>query len=268
MSPDRFFSFVVPVNSESVYQNNFLSSPLFQYTKEYEIVPLYNAPSAAIGYNSVFSKVHNEIVIFCHQDMFFPSDWLKKLNISLDFLEKEDPSWGVLGCYGMTEMGVKTGYIFCNVNKSLGHEFTQPRQVQTLDEIVLIIRADTILRFDPHLPGFHFYGSDICLAARKENRNSYAISAFCFHNSNQLIIFPKEFISGYKYVRKRWERYLPVFATCITIEKSPIPFYFSHYKSIIRCYLQNGWKRKIERVSNPRKYFEQIHNELRFSKSN
>ena len=39
-----------------------------------------------------------------------------------------------------------------------------PARAATLDELLLVIRRDSPLRFDPSL-GFHMYGADICLQA-------------------------------------------------------------------------------------------------------
>jgi hypothetical protein len=45
---------------------------------------------------------------------------------------------------------------------------------------------------DP-LPHYHLYGTDICMAAREKGMMSYAIPAFCIHNTNQLLALPEEF---------------------------------------------------------------------------
>ena len=42
-----------------------------------------------------------------------------------------------------------------------------PARVATLDELLLIVRRDAGLRFDPDL-GFHLYGADICLQASEQ----------------------------------------------------------------------------------------------------
>ena len=65
--------------------------------------------------------------------------------------------------------------------------------VQTLDEIVLILKKSSGLRFDDSLPHFHFYGTDICLRAAQRGMRSYAISAFCVHNTHQTLVLPEEF---------------------------------------------------------------------------
>src|ERR1700722_4555641 len=54
-----------------------------------------------------------------------------------------------------------------------------PAQVATLDELVLVVRGDSGLRFDPAL-GFHVYGADICLQARELGLAVVAMGALCY----------------------------------------------------------------------------------------
>jgi hypothetical protein len=51
-----------------------------------------------------------------------------------------------------------------------------PARVATLDELLLVVRGDTLLRFDPAL-GFHLYGADICLQARERGLAVVALGA-------------------------------------------------------------------------------------------
>ena len=51
-----------------------------------------------------------------------------------------------------------------------------PAPVATLDELLLIVRRDSGLRFDPDL-GFHLYGADICLQASEQGLAVVALDA-------------------------------------------------------------------------------------------
>ena len=93
------------------------------------------------------------------------------------------------------------GHVFSS-GLMLGASFDRPAAVQTLDEIVLIIRKSTQLRFDERLPHFHFYGAEICMAAAKAGRTNYAISAFSVHNSQMNLVLPKEFYESYRVFKK------------------------------------------------------------------
>jgi hypothetical protein len=53
-----------------------------------------------------------------------------------------------------------------------------PARVATLDELLLVIRRDSGLRFD-HALGFHLYGAEICLQARERGLAVVAIGTLC-----------------------------------------------------------------------------------------
>ena len=60
-----------------------------------------------------------------------------------------------------------------------------PARVATLDELLLIVKRDSGLRFDPDL-GFHLYGADICLQASEQGLAVVALAAQCHHNSRSV----------------------------------------------------------------------------------
>jgi hypothetical protein len=91
--------------------------------------------------------------------------------------------------------------------------------IQTLDEVVLIFRRSSGLRFDDHLPHFHLYGADLCLRAAKTGLKTYAIPAFCIHNTNQYLVLPKEFYECCRHIKRRWKDQLPIQTTCVRITR-------------------------------------------------
>ena len=135
------FTFVVPVNDMIVAENNILASPLFSILEGKEILIQKNYSSASRAYNDAIDKAKSDIIIFVHQDIILPMKWSDELIQCLTLLESEDPNWGVLGCYGETEQGEGRGYLYCAGNNSyIGKYSRMPHKVQTLDEIILIIR--------------------------------------------------------------------------------------------------------------------------------
>jgi hypothetical protein len=97
--------------------------------------------------------------------------------------------------------------------------------IQTLDEIVLVFRRSSGLRFDDNLPHFHLYGTDICLRAARMGMTSYAIPAFCVHNAHQYTVLPPEFYACCQHIRRRWKEALPIHTTCVSITKWNLPVY-------------------------------------------
>jgi hypothetical protein len=117
-----------------------------------------------------------------------------------------------------------------------------PQPVQTLDEVVLILRKSSGLRFDESLPHFHFYGTDICLRVSKRGMASYAISAFCIHNTNEPLVLPAEFYQCGKHIKRTWGDCLPIQTTCIRITKFNIPIYLRRLRE---AYLRHFRRKEI-----------------------
>lgn len=211
-------TFVVPVNDWQVCERNLLASPLFHGDHPYQILTQVGFSSAARAYNDGLEQAENDLVVFAHQDAWFPESWMDDLRSALAYLALADPAWGVLGCFGVAQDGTPHGYLYDTAQKRvLGGPLEFPAQVETLDEVVLILRKSSGLSFDDALPHFHFQGTDICMGARESGRRCYAISAFCIHNTLGYLFLPREFYSAYLYVRRRWRRHLPIRTSCITI---------------------------------------------------
>ena len=225
MSLCNQITFVVAANSRETLERNLLASPCFLSHHNHQILVQEGFSSAALAYNDGLRGAANDLIIFVHQDIYLPENWISRLEVALQRLEKIDPAWGVLGCWGATARGEYRGHVYSSGWGILGREFEAPEAVQTLDEIVLIIRKSSGLVFDQHLPHFHFYGTDICMRAARQSMKSYAMSAFCVHNTSQILELPKEFYRSYSYVRKAWKDDLPIQTTCIRVSRSNFHVY-------------------------------------------
>ena len=206
----------VAVNSDDQLRNNLLRSP--GLNGRHQVILKRGFSSAALAYNSAIDEAGHDIVIFIHQDMYLPAGWFDDLGRALAFLEETDVRWGVLGCFG-SRKGVEGGLgrLYTQGRGWHGRRLGCPEPVETLDEIVLIIRRSSGLRFDPRLPHFHFYGTDLCMAARERGLVNYAFQGAAVHNTNQLLMLPAEFYVCYAYVRKKWAKHLPIVASCMTV---------------------------------------------------
>lgn len=212
-------SFITAVNNRSLLGKNLLASPALQEGWPHEILIQEGYPSAARAYNQAIDRCKNDLLIFLHQDMYLPSGWLSRVEFCIANLERKDPNWGVVGCWGAAPGGELTGHIYSTGLNVLGTRFDEPKEAQTLDEIVLVVRKSVGLRFDEELPHFHFYGTDLCLTARARGMRSYVMSAFCIHNSNYLGVLPPEFYECYRYVKRKWQAYLPIYTSCICVSR-------------------------------------------------
>ena len=231
-------TFVVAVNSLKLFESNFSISPCLRGSHNHEILVQEHFPSAAKAYNDAIERSTNELIVFCHQDLVLPEGWIMELDEALAYLERFDSNWGVLGCSGMTRDRRHWRYVYSSGLGISGKPLVRPEPVQTLDEIVLVLRKSSDLRFDEQLPHFHFYGTDICLKAASLGMTSYVITAFCIHNTHQSLILPKEFYGCYQYIRNAWKKNLPIQTTCVRITRSNIPIYLRRLRELYLRYIR------------------------------
>ena len=177
-------------------------------------------PSASLAYNSCIEEADHDLIIFAHQDIYLPEEWFHQLASAISFLEERDVRWGVLGCYGTgPSFEDQAGSVYQSGMGIIGRHLERPELVQTLDEILLVIRKSSGIKFDRNFPGFHLYGSDLCMTAHAAGMPCYAIPAFCIHNTNQILRLPREYWRCYKYFKRKWYGSLPVYTSCIEISR-------------------------------------------------
>jgi len=242
-------TFVVTVNKRDILENNFLASPCLLKPHSHQILIQEGYSSAGDAYNDAIDKSENDLIVFVHQDMIFPKPWVSQLLTSVTFLDSQAPNWGVLGCGGTAADGHGRGHLYSTGLGVLGEPFECPVPVRVLDEIVLIFRKSSGLRFDDTLPNFHLYGTDICLRAEKAGRTNYVIPAFCIHNTHPGLILPQEFYDCCNHIRQKWKGFLPIQTPCIRITRSNFPIYSRRLREAYLRYVRR--KEAIgERVKN------------------
>lgn len=140
--------------------------------------------SIPLALNNALDVCNGKNVIFIHQDVIVPKDWLNKIRKHIQQLDAERINWGVLGPAGIT-IDSKPYYYLSDSSLKKMHKQDKPRnEVFCLDEMCLIINKRNGLRFtDSKLNGFHFYGGDICVTAQTRGLKNFAIDVYCFHNS-------------------------------------------------------------------------------------
>lgn len=208
---------VVAVNNEEVLENNLLRSPLLknagvtlQLQKGYR--------SASVAYNCALSKCHNELVVFAHQDVYIPRGWEGKVVRNTAYLDKTDPSWAVLGVYGVTKSAQQIGYVWSSgLNRFFGAAFDDPALVDSIDELLIIVKRSSGISFDENLEGFHLYGTDLVQTALAINKTAYAICAPVIHNSVPRLYLNKDYFDAYTYVANKWKGKLPIHNCVATI---------------------------------------------------
>ena len=245
------WSLVAAVNDEQVLQGSLLSSP---DAATCEIVIERGFPTCGAAYQEGLRETSKEIIVFAHQDVYLPNGWRRKVEAAIATLADHDPDWAVLGVFGVDLNDRCHGHVYSTGSRRvLGSPFVDAIPAQSLDEMVLIVRRSAGIGFDPELPGYHLYGTDICLTARRAGLRSYVIPAFCLHNSNGIRSLPASFWKAYRYLRKKWWSVLPVSTCCTRITKSPLAVLKFRTKELVNSHLSP--REPGHRVADPEQLY-------------
>jgi hypothetical protein len=210
------FSIICSANKPDVLNSNLLKSPGIL---EHEIITIFGSKNVPTAYNKGVSIASEEILIFVHQDVFLPETFFSDLKNSITKLESEN--WGVLGPIGVDLYNNHVRYLgnILDRGNPLGEKENLPLEIETLDEMMLIMRKSDA-QFDENIPTtHHMHGPDICMRAFSLGKKNFAIDSFCHHNSTNGYDLPPEFYTACEYVKEKWEIYLPIVTTCTVLQK-------------------------------------------------
>ena len=82
---------IAAVNDEIVLKNNLLRSP--DIGSASQVILKRGFDSAAKAYNSALMEAKCDILVFAHQDVYFPSQWISRLETWIHKLNSIDPNW-------------------------------------------------------------------------------------------------------------------------------------------------------------------------------
>lgn len=209
LATNRSLCVVAAVNDEAVLRRNLVASPMIART------PLHlerGALSASIAYNRGLDATDADIVIFAHQDVYFPAGWDTALHATLAWLDAEAPDWAVLGVFGVAAAsGGRIGWVWSSgLGRVIGAPLTAPVRAQSVDELVIVLRREAGLRFDEALPHFHLYGTDIVQTALRQGRSAFVASLPVVHNSRFVPSLRGGFAEAYRHMRRKWRDRLPI----------------------------------------------------------
>ena len=231
------WSLITASNDDTVLKTCLAASPCVGQARDFNVMRGY--ASAGAAYNAGMRQAKGEILVFAHQDVYLPPGWEDCLSKAIACLSDTDPQWAVLGVFGITRGMEPRGHLYCTgLQKVLGSPFAEPIKCDSLDEVLLVLRRSSSLSFDERLPGFHLYGTDICLEAQRRGFGSYIIPAFCVHNTAGLTFLPTAFWRAYLYVREKWVDRLPVRTPCTLITYWCLPILISILKNYRFHYLK------------------------------
>jgi hypothetical protein len=199
-------SVVTLVNDEKLYQEMVVKSLRGIPDIYPEFIPITSTESCK-GINQGVKLATNDLIIICHQDVFFPHNWISILESQLNKIPKP---FGVIGTFGR-DLNLKAAGRIYNPHPILrvGLAKNLPVEAISLDEHCLIISKTTFdnyhLQFDEGLKYFHIYGADICLSAHEKGLKNYVIDSSLNHLS------PKgkndrAFDLSVKWLIKKWQK--------------------------------------------------------------
>lgn len=211
---------VVACNSDAILQNNLLRSEMVS-TGIVPVSVIRNAASAAIAYNSGLDNTTAPFVIFAHQDVYFPPGWESRLSKAIAEVERLDPNWALIAPFGMSEDGSEhRGDVWTtSLGAQVGRSAQRPVRAQGFDELAMVLRRASGLRFDEQLPCFHFYGTDIVQTARTTGHGAYVVDLPLVHNDGFHGRLGSDFTTAYHYMRRKWRRNLPLRTSVLWIDR-------------------------------------------------
>jgi hypothetical protein len=235
---------VAAVNDETVLNENLERSPSIT-NGTVPLLALRKQPSASRAYNMGLDATSHEIVVFAHQDVYLPAPWLDNLLDAIASLERHQAHWGVVGLFGVTATGQAVGHVWSSgIGRELGKAFAEPAAVVSIDEMVIVLRRASGLRFDEALPGFHLYATDLCLAARTAGAGVYVVHAPAVHNSVPVRTLRGDYLDAYRYLKNKWAYMLPIRTPIAPITRYELGFWRAE------------WRRLRTRIANSRRPME------------
>jgi hypothetical protein len=213
------FTIACASNSDTILSANLAASPLFASGAGLHVER--NAESAARAYNRALDATADEIVVFAHHDVYLPFGWDVLLARRLSELTARHPDWAVAGAYGVGLDARQFGPVWTSsLGQIIGRVPMEPEPVASFDEMLLVLRRSSGLRFADDQPGWHMYGTDIVCKARAVGRGAYAIGLPCIHNDRFHGGLGPDFTESYRWMQRKWPQFLPIQTPVTKISRS------------------------------------------------
>jgi hypothetical protein len=227
------------VNDDNVLWSTLKLSPMIQRGVPLLVQKGFTCASKA--YNHGLRQSGCTCVIFAHQDVYFPRDWIETLNRAIDALR--DRKWAVLGIIGKDRNGRawSTG-----IGQEVGRKVEGVVPVTTIDELVIVLNRKSGLQFDERLPGFHLYGTDIVQTAIQAGYETYIFDGPVIHNSLPVTRLDRSYWNAYQYMQKKWRKILPIDTLIVPITRFAWPVHKSRIKNMIRLGASRDQFRRLE----------------------
>jgi hypothetical protein len=181
--------------------------------------------------NHILAEAHAAWLIIVHQDVYLPAGFAARLDNALDWLEEHQPNAAILGVGGVGVEGKLAGRAWSSgLGQIVGNAEGLPRRVQSLDEMLIIVRVDTGLRFDEAMPGFHLYGTDLVLSAAQQGKSAWVADLPTIHHSHAVVQLGGDFARAWRFLQKKWHMQLPLPNLVCTVTHSGWPLLLQDFR--------------------------------------
>ena len=243
-------SIVAAVNDQETLSRNLLASDVLREGRA-DFHDYRGYRSAALAYNRGLDETDGDIVVFAHQDVYLPTTWEAALWHAVADLSRRDPDWAVLGAVGARADGTVVGRCWSSgMGALIGAPVIEPAEVVCIDEMLIIVRRASGVRFDPDLPGFHLYGTDIILTARAAGLRSYVADLPLVHNSRPVRSIGGAYADAHRFTSRKWVKSRPIPTLIVPLTRWPWPLLRSRLR--IWRSLRRRMARAVDPTTDPR----------------
>lgn len=218
---DTDFAVIAAVNDDCILDQCLARSPDI-VSGRLPLIVIRGARNMASAYNSGLDQWGGRIALFAHQDVYLPRGWLDLAKFKLSQLQRTAPDWMVAGPYGVRPDGSHVGLVW---DSGLGRELGAPGfgfdQIDSLDELLLILKREDPYRFDEDLPHFHLYGTDLVQSCLAMGKSAWAVEMPVVHNGQRVDSLSGGYTLAYNYARRKWRDRLPIATTICRVSRNP-----------------------------------------------
>lgn len=259
MSTPEFLSklgVVAAVNDDEILKHNLMRSAIIR-EDGVDLRCYRGATSASEAYNEGLDETPGRIVVFAHQDVFLPDAWAGQLARAVSRIESVDPDWAVIGAFGIDLTGQPVGHAWSTgLARRLGGRLETPVETTSIDEFVIVLNRASGLRFDPALPGFHLYGTDIVLEAARRGLKSYVAEIPAIHNSKPVHGYAGGYAEAWRFMRRKWSDRLPVRTLTVPLGRTGLPLLRASYR--LRKTRRQRFLAACDPSTDPREFVKQL----------
>jgi hypothetical protein len=224
--PAEHLSFVTAVSRVEVLEQRLLQSPCVKSGRQ-PLVAHFNVACAADAFNAGMDSIQADAattwLVWVHQDVVLPGDWDSQFLRALQDAQRQIPNLAVAGVYGIASgpaPAQRAGHVLDRGNL-LREPAALPCAVDSLDELLFAVRADTRLKLDAAL-GFDFYATDLVLQAQARGFTAAAVDAYCEHWSDTPASSvpagtAQRFLRNGRAFEAKWSHRFPLQTPCVAL---------------------------------------------------